>query len=185
MNDQTIIALFFQRAEQAIEELIRKYGRAVRRVIGRILRDERDAEECANDTYLAVWNTVPPQKPDPLAAYVCRIGRNLAVKRYHANTAARRNPVYETALDELETVLPARETVDSELSARELTAAIDAFLDNCPETDRYFFVRRYWFADSVSELAASTGHSAHYVSVRLSRLRERLRIWLEEEGAAI
>ena len=101
MDDDRIIELFFARSEQAITELSRKYGTVCRRVAENILNDRRDAEECLNDAYLAVWNTVPPRRPDPLMSYVCRIVRNQALKRYHANAARKRNSVYDAALEEL------------------------------------------------------------------------------------
>ncbi|MBQ5489452.1 MAG: sigma-70 family RNA polymerase sigma factor, partial [Oscillospiraceae bacterium] len=91
MEDSKIISLFFERSEQAIEELDSKYGPAVRKTAANILKDRLDVEECVNDTYLNTWNSIPPHIPDPLAAYVCRIARNLAVNRYHANHAEKRN----------------------------------------------------------------------------------------------
>ena len=181
MDDKRIIALFFARAEQAVDELRKKHGAAVRRVAANILRDRRDAEECESDTYLAAWNTIPPEEPDPLVTYVCRLARNLAVKRFHANTAQRRNSVYDAALDELEESVPALETVESAVDARELAETISAFLDTCGETDRLLFVRRYWCADPVPELAAAVGRSAHWVSVRLFQLREKLQSYLAKE----
>ena len=182
MDDKGILALFFARAEQAVDELRKKHGASVRRVAANILRDRRDTEECESDTYLAAWNTIPPEEPDPLVTYVCRLARNLAVKRFHANTAQRRNSAYDAALDELEESIPALETVESAVDARELAGAISAFLDTCGETDRLLFVRRYWCADPVPELAAGVGRSAHWVSVRLFRLRERLQSHLAKEG---
>ena len=101
MDDDRIIELFFARSEQAVTELSRKYGTVCRRTAENILNDRRDAEECLNDAYLAVWNTVPPQRPDPLLSYVCRIVRNQALKRYHANAARKRNSVYDAALEEI------------------------------------------------------------------------------------
>ena len=182
MEDRDIIALFFARSERAIPELDRKHGPAVKRVTTHVLPDRRDAEECVNDTWLAAWNTIPPQTPDPLVTYVCRIARNLAVKRYHANTARKRGGGYETAIGELAASVPALETVESEMAARALTGALNDFLAGCGEVDRYLFVRRYWFADPVGEIAAALRWSGHRVSVRLYRLRERLRIHLEREG---
>lgn len=182
MQDEEILALFHARSEQAIAELEVKYGAACRRVAANILHSEQDAEECVSDAYLAVWNTVPPQRPAPLSAYVCRIVRNLAVKRYHANTARKRNSFYDAALEELEDCLSAAETAETALSARELTRLLDAFLDTLAETDRFLFVRRYWYADSVTALAAELGVSGNSVSVRLSRLREKLKRTLRKEG---
>ncbi len=182
MEDSRIIALFFERSEQAVEELDRKYGAAVRRVAVNILGDRSDAEECANDAYLAVWSTVPPRIPEHLGAYVCRIGRNIAAKRYHANTAQKRNSFYDAALDELAECLAGGEDPQSALDAKELTAAIDAFLDGVSGQDRYLFLRRYWFGDDLGALAVQTGMSRHRVSVRLFRIREKLRQYLMKEG---
>lgn len=102
MTDTEIINLFFELSEQAIEELARKHGSALARVAQNILRNEQVTEECVNDTYLAAWNAIPPHKPNPLRTYVCKIARNLATRKYHSNTAKKRNSQYDLALDELE-----------------------------------------------------------------------------------
>ncbi|MBQ6464875.1 MAG: sigma-70 family RNA polymerase sigma factor [Oscillospiraceae bacterium] len=185
MEDSQIIALFIERSEQAIAELDRKYGAAVKRTAANILSDRLDVEECVNDAYLGVWNSIPPQRPSPLVSYVCRIARNLAVNRWHANTARKRSANYELVLDELEDCLPSGADVETELEAKELTAAIDRFLAALSREDRFLFVRRYWYADPVSELAALTGGSADRVSVRLFRLREKLRKTLTKEGLLV
>ena len=143
MEDEKIIALFFERSEQAVSELDRKYGAAVRRVAENILGSRSDAEECVNDAYLGVWNTVPPCRPEHLGGYVCRIGRNIAAKRYRAGTAQKRNSFYDAALDELAECLTTGEDPQSALDAKELAAAIDAFLDGLSYTDRCLFLRRY------------------------------------------
>ena len=100
MDDSKIIELFYERSEQAIIELSKKYGTVCTKVAKNILNDVRDTEECVNDAYLGAWNTIPPQRPNPLLSYVCRIVRNLAIKKYHANTAVKRNSIYDVALDE-------------------------------------------------------------------------------------
>ena len=182
LEDSNIIALFLERSEQAIDALDRKYGAAVRKTAMNILRNRQDTEECANDTYLAVWNTVPPQHPNPLVSYVCRIARNLAINRYHANTAVKRNDTYDIALDELEECIPTAVKVEDELLARELSEAISRFLDTIPYDDRFCFMRRYWFGDSVTDIAASMHWRPHRVSVRLSRVREKLHQHLKKEG---
>ncbi len=185
MEDSQIIALFYERSEQAIEELDRKYGAAVKKTAARILCDRLDAEECVNDAYLGVWNTIPPQRPQALASYVCRIVRNLAVNRYHANTAQKRSGGYELVLDELEECIPSGMSVETELEAKELGAAISRFLQSLSKEDRFLFVRRYWYADSVTELAALTKGSPNRISVRLFRLREKLRHHLMKEGLLV
>ena len=185
MEDSQIIALFYERSEQAIEELDRKYGAAVKKTAARILCDRLDVEECVNDAYLGVWNTIPPQRPQTLASYVCRIVRNLAVNRYHANTAQKRSGGYELVLDELEECIPSGMNVETELEAKELGAAISRFLQGLSKEDRFLFVRRYWYADSVTGLAALTKGSPNRISVRLFRLREKLRHHLMKEGLLV
>lgn len=185
MEDREIVDLLFARSEQAVAELEQKYGGTVRKTAANLLSDPLDVEECANDTWFGVWNTIPPQRPQPLVSYICRIARNLAVKRYRANTAAKRKRGYELVLDELEECIPSGMNVETELEARELTAAIDRFLHTLSYEDRFLFVRRYFYADAVSELATVTHRSADRTSVRLFQLRERLRKMLEKEGLAV
>ena len=121
-------------------ELSQKYGAVCIKTAKNILNNTLDAEECVNDAYLGAWNTIPPQKPDPLLTYVSRIVRNLAVKKYHANVSLKRNSFYDAALEELETCIPSGRTVEAELSARELARMIDAFLDTLGKNDRVMFV---------------------------------------------
>ncbi len=185
MEDSQIISLFFERSEQAIEELDRKHGPAVKRAAANILNDRLDVEECVSDTYLRTWNSIPPQAPDPLASYVCRIAHNLAIDRYHANTAQKRSGKYELVLDEIEECIPSGVSVETELEAKELGASINRFLGTLSRDDRFLFVRRYWYADPVRELAALTHSSPNRVSVRLFRLREKLRKTLTKEGLLV
>ena len=182
MEDSIIISLFFERSEQAVEELNRKYGPADRKTAANILSDRLDVEECVNDTYLRTWNSIPPQKPNPLVSYVCRIARNLALDRYHANSAAKRNGNFDLVLDEMEECIPSELNVETEYEAKELSAAINRFLAALPGDDRFLFVRRYWYGDSVTDLAAMTAGNANRISVRLFRLREKLKKTLIKEG---
>ncbi len=182
MEDGTILDLFYERSEQAIAELDRKYGATVRKTAANILKDPQDVEECVNDTYLGVWNAIPPNRPDPLISFVCRIARNLAAKRYHSNTARKRNGSYDLVLDELEECIPSAVSVESEYAAKELSAAVSRFLDTLGYEDRFCFLRRYWFADPVSEIADATKSTGHRVSVRLFRTRKKLYNYLKEEG---
>ncbi len=182
MLDHEIIDLFFERSEQAITELITKYGAAVKNVASNILRDTQDVEECANDTYLQVWKSIPPKRPEYLGAYVCRIARNVSLTRYHANTAQKRNSFYDTALEELEDTIPALETVESEYDAKELRIYLNRFLQAQSRDDRYLFLRRYWYGDSIRQIADTMGTTPHAVSVRLFRLRQKLQTYLQKEG---
>ena len=185
MTDTQIIDLFFERSEQAISELAVKHGRAAERVANNILADRQDTEEVINDTYLGVWNSVPPARPSPLRTYVCRIARNLAVKKYHSNTAAKRNSFYDTALEEIEDCIPDMNTVEDRYTAKELAAAIDSFLDTLSYEDRFFFMRRYWYSDPLTEIAEMAGTNYDRVSVRLHRIREKLRKYLVKEGMLV
>ena len=182
MDDSRIVELFLERSEQAITELSNKYGGACLKVADSILNNRLDSEECVNDAYLAVWNTVPPQKPEPLFSYVCRIVRNLALKKYHEKTAQKRNSVYDIALEEISDCFPASVSVEGEAEAKEVAAWIDRFLGTLDRESRIMFVRRYWHAESIEELAALFHKSRHYISVRLSRIRKALKQYLKKEG---
>ena len=185
MEDSKIIALFFARSEQAIVELSNKYGKLCARIANNILCDRQDAEECVNDVYLGAWNTIPPQNPNPLQAYICRIVRNVAITRYHANTAIKRNCHYDVALEELAYCLSSPETADSRLHAKELTHLLDRFLASLDARSRVMFVRRYWYADSVGDIAEAFKMRPNSVSVQLSRIRSKLRKFLIREGYMI
>ena len=182
MDDSQIIDLFYARAEQAIVALDEKYGPLLRRVSSNYLKDGQDVEECVNDALLAAWNSIPPARPDPLSAFVCKLVRNLSLNRYHANTAQKRNGGSMLALDELAECLPDGRDLASELEARELGRAIDRFLAKLKREDRILFVRRYWYAEPVTALAEERGCSVNRVSVRLHRLREKLKAQLIKEG---
>ena len=182
LEDREIIALFFERSEQAIAELEQKYGAAVKNTAANILSSRQDVEECANDTYLGIWNSIPPQNPNSLIAYVCKTARNLALWKYHSNTAQKRNGQYDLVLEELEECIPSGVNVETEYEEKEISAAIVRFLDTLSYEDRFCFVRRYWYADAVSEIAAMTRSSSRRISVRLFRARERLHHFLKKEG---
>ena len=182
LEDSKIISLFFERSEQAVEELNRKYGNTIRKTAANILSDRLDVEECVNDTYLRAWNSIPPQKPNPLVSYVCKIVRNLAIDRYHANKAEKRNGSFDLVIEEMEDCIPSEMNVETEYEAKELASAINRFLSNLSREDRFIFVRRYWYGDSVTDLAAMTDGNANRISVRLFRLREKLKNTLMKEG---
>ena len=181
MDDKHITRLLFARSESALAILARKFGARLLLTARNILGNTQDAEECVSDTYLAIWNAIPPKQPDPLAGFIFKTGRNLALKRLRHNTAAKRNSHYDISLDELSACLSGSSLEDI-LSARELGQAIDRFLGTLPKDSRIMFLRRYWFGDSVSEIAATLGYSENAVSVRLNRCRSKLRIYLQQGG---
>ena len=147
MDDSKIIELFFERSEQAIIELSNKYGAICSKVADNILNNRLDSEECVNDAYLGVWNTIPSERPNPLLSYVCRIVRNLALKKYHENTAQKRNSYYDVALDEIADCISASFSIEDEIMAKEVAGVIDDFLETLDQQSRIMFIRRYWHAD--------------------------------------
>ena len=184
MNDLEIIALFFARQEKAISATADKYGNYCHAIAYNILFNWSDAEECVNDTYLGAWNSIPPQSPDPLRSYICRIVRNRSLKKLRANTAIKRGSQFEISLSELEECIPDN-SMDEQLSISELSAQINAFLTVLPKDDRLMFVKRYWFSESISELADAFGITENNVSVRLSRIRGKLHQYLNRKEANI
>ena len=179
MDDKQIIRLFFERSEQAITELSQKYGDLCMKIARSILNDPQDAEECVNDAWLGAWNSIPPQSPDPLRAYICRIVRNHSLKKLRANTALKRGSQFEVSLSELEDCISGS-SLDEQLAVSELTAQINAFLSALPRDDRVMFVKRYWFSESLSEIADTFAITENNASVRLSRIRGKLHQHLKE-----
>lgn len=185
MNDEQIIDLFFKRSEQAIVELDDKYGRVCHSVSYNILGNVQDAEECVNDAYLGTWNAIPPAKPNPLLAFVCKIVRNISLKRYEQNTAKKRNSYYDLAIEELEDCLADSRTIEVEIEERELIRYIEKFLDSLSKENRVIFLRRYWFSDSYADIAMRVNLSEKNISVRLTRIREKLREYLLKNGVLL
>lgn len=182
MEDQLIIKLFNERSEEAVKALEQQYGALCKTIANRIVNNEQDALECVNDALFAVWNRIPPENPEPLVSYVCKIVKNIALKKYQHLHADKRNSVYDVALSELEATLSGREKVEDELLVSELQKAINEFLRRQKKLDRIFFVRRYWYTESISEIAVTYGKSENYVRVHLHRIRERLKQYLRKEG---
>lgn len=180
MDDEKIIELFFERSEQAIGELDIKYGKLCHNLAYNILRNQSDAQECVNDAYLGAWNAIPPAKPNPLLAYVCKIVRNISLKRYYWKAAAKRSSAYEIAMRELESCLSTPDTVETEVEARELALIIEGFLDTLTTENRIIFMRRYWFLDTYKNIGAFVGLTEKNISVRLSRIRKQMKQYLFE-----
>lgn len=181
MDDKRIIALLWDRAEGAIDALAAKFGKRLLRTAQNILGDARDAEEAVSDTYLALWNAIPPERPDPLSAYIYKVGKNIALKHLRARSAEKRSGNYELSLEELSDVIPGN-SLEEALDARALGEAINGFLDTLTKEDRVLFVRRYWFGDSIAELAAGRMTTTGNISVRLHRIRTKLKDYLQKEG---
>ena len=185
MDDARIIALFFARSEQAIQELDHQYGESCRRLSLNILNDRQDAEECVNDAYLGAWNAIPPAEPAPLLPYLLKMVRNISLHLYWKKAAAKRGGPCTAALAELEDCIAGRETAETALEARELARMIEGFLDTLTPENRVIFLRRYWFSDSCQDIAGLTGLRETNVSVRLTRIRGKLRQYLMEREVLI
>lgn len=185
MEDEKLVELFLSRNERAISELDLKHGRLCHSISYNILHNNEDAEECVNDAYLGVWNTVPPQHPNPLISFVCRIVRNISIARYHSNTAKKRGGGYDIALEEIEGILSAPDTVEESFDAKALAILIAEFLDSVSAENRVIFMRRYWFCDSFADIAQRVGLSEKNISVRLTRIRKQLKQHLTEQGVAL
>lgn len=180
MTDEEIIELLFERSEQALKELDHKYGKLCHKLSYNILNSRQDVEECVNDAYLGIWNAIPPARPKPLAAYLCKILRNISLKRYHQKKAGKRDSSYDIALQELEGCLSSPNTVEAELEAKELACILEDFLDALPRENRVIFLRRYWFSDTYADIAQHMGLTEKNVSVRLTRIRKQLKRYLTE-----
>ena len=179
-SDEEILELFFARAESAITELNRKYGKLCHKLSYHILNNRQDTEECVNHAYLGVWNAIPPLRPHSLQAYICKIVRNLSLKRYYENHAAKRGGVYQAALQELEAYLPAPVTVEEEIAAKDLARYIEEFMAGLTGENRVIFMLRYAYADTYAEIARRVGLPVKTISVRLARMRKRLKTYLLE-----
>lgn len=181
MEDKRIIQLLWDRTEQAVDALAAKFGKRLLQTALNILSHRQDAEEAVNDTYLALWNAIPPAKPEPLAPFVYRVGRNTALKHLRQRSAQKRDSSYDVCLDELAGILPGP-SMEETLDARALGSSIDRFLETLDKDSRILFVRRYWFGDSVKDIGRAIGVSENVLSVRLHRLRGKLKDYLYKEG---
>lgn len=185
IDDEKIVELFFERSEEAIQELGNKYGKVCHRLSYNIVNNRQDAEECVNDAYLGAWNAIPPEKPDPLLTYLCKIVRNISLKLYYRKEAAKRSSTYTIAMEEIESCIAAPNTVETEFEARELARIIESFLDTLTVENRVIFMRRYWFSDSCKDIAGLVGLTEKNITVRLTRIRKKMKKYLTEKGVSI
>ncbi len=180
IDDEKIIEMFFERSEQGIRELDIKYGKACHNLSYNIVNSRQDAEECVNDAYLGAWNAIPPARPNPLLSYLLKIVRNISLKIYWRKEAAKRSSHYTIALEEIEACIADQKTLEEEIEVRELACIIESFLDTLTIENRVIFMRRYWFSDSYKDIAEFVGLSEKNISVRLTRIREKMKQYLIE-----
>ena len=183
LPDETIVALYFDRSEEAIAACQVKYGKTCHTIAYNILRSDEDAEECVSDTWLRAWNAIPPEKPARLGAWLSTVTRRLALTRYEKKTAAKRYGGMETSLDELaECVSAGSLTLADEVA---LSNAINSFLASLSTRTRMIFMRKYWYMDSIADIAKALGMTESAVKVSLHRTREKFRKHLDKEGITV
>jgi RNA polymerase sigma-70 factor (ECF subfamily) len=182
MTDIQIIDLFGARSEEAISETEKKYGNLCRHIAKGVLSCEQDVDECVNDTLLAIWNTIPPENPDKLSAFICKVARNIALNKYDYISCGRRNPNTTVSMTELEDCLPDTDDVSSAVENREVIAHINDFLRRISFNDRNIFMRKYYFGDSLAHIARTFGFSESKVKSSLHRTRNKMKIYLTKKG---
>lgn len=185
MNDEAIIQLYFAREQSAIDASEKAYGSLCRSIARRILCDGRDVEECISDLWLRVWNAIPPTRPNSLRAYLARVVRNLALDRAEYNSAARRKSAVEESFEELAPCLCGDESTQRKLEEEELRVFLRDFLLAQPQKARVLFVRRYWYGESIRELASAFGSREETIRTSLFRTRTKLRAAMQKEGICL
>ena len=185
MEDSNIIELYQNRDENAIRETDGKYGAYSRSISYNIVESHEDAEECVNDSYLSVWNTIPPEKPNSLKAYLGRIVRNVSLSCFRKNHARKRDGGADVLFSELEDCIPAENDVEKALDRIMLGELISNWLDTETEENRYLFVRRYWYGDPYAELNNTFHISEKLLMNRLYQMRIRLKKYLEGKGVSV
>lgn len=182
MTDREIIDLYWSRNEQAITETENVYGSKLKGLAYRIVHTYEDAQECVSDTYLAAWNTIPPQKPEFLFAYLAKICRNFCLGRLDWLSAAKRKAEIVSLTREMELCIPDT-ALQQRLEGEELAALLNRFLGTISRENRMIFLRRYWYADSIEEIAKRYRFTQSKVKTSLHRTRTKLAAFLEKEGA--
>lgn len=183
MDDKSIVDLYWQRSQQAIEETAAKYGPYCRTIAWNILSNHEDCEECVNDTYLSAWNSMPDKRPERLSPFLARITRNHALHKIENQRRLKRGgSEAELALEELAECIPAKQSVEAELEAKELGIAINYFLSLLPADERKVFFCRYFFMASVAEISEKFHFSRSKTLSMLHRTRIKLRKFLLQEG---
>lgn len=180
MEDSKIVELYWERSEDAISQTKSKYGRYCHSIAYNILHSDEDAEECVNDTYVRAWSAIPPQRPTKLSAFLGKITRNIALDRYDASTAKKRDGTVALVLDEIAECVP-----DTDIAVADeyiLKDTINGFLRSLPQRTRIVFMRRYWYLCSVEEIARDLDMSESNVKVTLMRTRTRFREYLVRKG---
>ena len=183
MEDEAIVSLYWERSEQAINETEQKYGRFCYAIAYNLLHNTEDAAESVNDTYLEAWNSMPPHKPNSLTAFLGRITRRLSVDRWRSTHAEKRGGgEYPLLLTELSECIPSKTSVEQQVEVKELAETVNRFLTGLSNEKQQVFLRRYWYGDSMEELAKTFGFTVSKVKSMLFHIRGNLRDHLKKEG---
>lgn len=183
MEDSRILALYFARSEAAIQETDRKYGSYCYKIAYNILTNREDSEESVNDTYLSAWNSIPPRKPAKLSTYLGRLTRNISIDRWRGTNAKKRGGgEIILALDELNECVSGQPSAEETMIQEEAVASLNRFLASLSEEERAVFLCRYWYVNSMEEIARKTGFSIGKIKSMLHRTRKRLSAILQEEN---
>lgn len=183
MEDSVIVQLYWDRDQRAITETASKYGSYCTSIAKNILGNNEDAKECVNDTYMSAWNSIPPHRPGILSTFLGKITRNISFNRYKHNKAAKRGGNEIVAvLDELSECISGKDNIEQEIEYKELVQSIDSFLDTLSTEKRSIFICRYWYTDSISEIAKQFNMRENTVSMTLNRIRSKLQKYLKERG---
>lgn len=185
MDDEKILDLYWARSETAISETEKKYGRYCYSIARQILGDEEDVKEVLNDTYLKMWNTIPPQRPSLLKSYAGMISRQLALNFYEKQHTQKRGGQVSLVLNELEECIPDKNSSTDIVDAMALTDVLNRFLWSLPQRTRNIFIRRYWYMSSIAEIAADFSMKESNVTMHLLRTRKKLEKFLIKEGFVV
>ena len=185
VEDKMIVDLFWERSEDAILKTREKYEKYCYKIVYNILQSKSDAEECVNDTYLNLWNSIPPNRPQSFSAFLGKIARNVALNRYYHNSAMKRNADIDVILDEVTDFVPSDGQRDKVAEDTVLKDLINRFLASLPKQNRIIFVKRYWYLNSISEIADAAGLSSSNVKIKLMRTRKKFKTFLEKEGVSL
>ncbi len=183
MEDKDIVDLYWKREQSAISETASKYGGYCKSISRNILGNSEDAEECVNDSYLRLWNLIPPHRPQTLSTFLGKIVRNISFDRFrHKNAEKRGGGEINLVLDELSECVSGKESVESSFSKELLANEINNFLKTLSHEKCNVFICRYWYAMPVSEIAKKFGKTENNISVNLNRMRKDLKVYLTERG---
>lgn len=185
MDDKRIVEMIYENNEEGLHAAEKKYRGLCHSIAANILTEDSDCEECVNDALLALWNNIPPEKPDNLCAYIARLVKNLALKRTRSNNMWKRRANYKAAGDELLELIPEGMSLAEEYEVKKIGEVVNKFLAKLPERDRNVFIMRYWYRDTVPEVSQRMKVSESLVKSLCDRLRKRLREELAKEGIIV